>query len=362
MILASIPSPPQGEWHLGPVPLRAYAIAILIGGIVAWWILDRRYTAKGGPKDTAIDVVFWMVPFGIIGARLYHVITTPDPYFGPDGDPWAAFAIWNGGLGIWGAVALGAVGAWIGMRRRGLRLAPFADALAPGLLVAQAIGRLGNYFNQELYGAPTTLPWGLEIDDAHLVPGYVSGTLFHPTFLYELIWNLAMVAVLLWAERRFRLSHGRVFWLYVMLYTVGRVWIEYLRIDTAEIVLGLRLNVWTSILIFLVALAFFVVIGRRTRGQEESLWLPGREPAAAEEGGTAVDDADRAAETPTATVGEAGPGSMTVSEAGSDTAAAYTGEPAMPGLRTPEPTSATSPEEGTESGSETGTASPSGRA
>ncbi|TRW46194.1 prolipoprotein diacylglyceryl transferase [Georgenia yuyongxinii] len=363
MILASIPSPPQGEWHLGPVPLRAYAIAILIGGIVAWWILDRRYTAKGGPKDTAIDVVFWMVPFGIIGARLYHVITTPDPYFGPDGNPWAAFAIWNGGLGIWGAVALGAVGAWIGMRRRGLRLAPFADALAPGLLVAQAIGRLGNYFNQELYGAPTTLPWGLEIDDAHLVPGYASGTLFHPTFLYELVWNLAMVAVLLWAERRFRLGHGRVFWLYVMLYTVGRVWIEYLRIDTAEIVLGLRLNVWTSILIFLVALAFFVVIGRRTRGQEEeSLWLPGREPAAAEGGGTAVDDADRAAETPAATRGEAESGAMTVSEAGSGTASAYTGEPAMPGPRTPEPASASSPEEGTESGSETDTASPSGRA
>jgi prolipoprotein diacylglyceryl transferase len=299
VILASIPSPPQGEWFLGPVPLRAYAIAILIGGIVAWWILDRRYTAKGGPKDTAIDVVFWMVPFGIIGARLYHVISTPDPYFGPGGDPWAAFAIWNGGLGIWGAVALGAVGAWIGLRRRGLRLAPFADALAPGLFVAQAIGRLGNYFNQELYGAPTTLPWGLEIDDAHLVPGYASGTLFHPTFLYELIWNLAMVAVLLWAERRFRLGHGRVFWLYVMLYTVGRVWIEYLRVDTAEIVLGLRLNVWTSIVIFVVALAFFVITGRRTRGQEENLWLPGREPAAEEAPQAAQDvagepDADKA--------------------------------------------------------------------
>nr|WP_127129334.1 prolipoprotein diacylglyceryl transferase [Georgenia sp. SYP-B2076] len=278
MLPSGIPSPSQGVWHLGPVPLRAYAIAILLGGIFAWWILDRRYTAKGGPKDTAVDVVFWMVPFGIVGARLYHVLTTPDPYFGPDGNPWNAFAIWNGGLGIWGAVALGAVGAWIGLRRRGLRLAPFADALAPGLLVAQAVGRLGNYFNQELYGRPTTLPWGLEIDDAHLVAGAAPGTLFHPTFLYEMLWNLAMVAVLVWAERRFRLGHGRVFWLYVMLYTLGRVWIEMLRIDEAEMVLGLRLNVWTSIVIFLVALVVFVVVGARTRGQADSLWLPGREP------------------------------------------------------------------------------------
>ena len=274
-----IPSPPQGEWQLGPFPVRAYALAILLGIVAAWWILDRRYTAKGGPKDAALDVAFWMVPFGIVGARLYHVFSSPDAYFGPDGDPVRALYIWQGGLGIWGAVALGAVGALIGLRRRGLRMAPFADALAPGLLVAQAIGRLGNYFNQELYGAPTTLPWGLQIDDAHRVPGYAAGTLFHPTFLYEMLWNLAAVAVLIWAERRFRLRHGRVFWLYVMLYTAGRVWIEYLRIDEAETVLGLRLNVWTSILIFLVALVAFVVVGRRTRDVPENIWLPGREPA-----------------------------------------------------------------------------------
>lgn len=295
MILASLPSPSQGVWYLGPLPLRAYSLAILVGGVLAWWILDRRYSAKGGPKDTAIDVVFWMVPFGIVGARVYHVISSPDAYFGPGGNPWDAFLIWNGGLGIWGAVALGALGAWIGLRRRGLRIAPFADALAPGLLVAQAVGRLGNYFNQELYGGPTTLPWGLEIDDAHLVGDYASGTLFHPTFLYELVWNLAMVGVLLWAERRFRLGHGRVFWLYVMLYTLGRVWIEALRIDDAEIVLGLRLNVWTSIAIFLLALVAFVVIGRRTRGAPDVLWLPGREPDAdpADHADTAADATDR---------------------------------------------------------------------
>ena len=288
---ASIPSPAQAEWYLGPFPLRAYALAIGLGIVAAWWILDRRYTAKGGPKDTAIDVALWMVLFGIVGARIYHVISSPDAYFGENGNPARIIEIWNGGLGIWGAIAGGAVGAWIAMRRRGLRLGPFADALAPGLLVAQAIGRLGNYFNQELYGAPTTLPWGLEIDAAHRVAGYTDpDLLFHPTFLYEMVWNLAMVGVLLWAERRFRLRHGRVMWLYVMLYTLGRVWIEYLRIDTAETVLGVRLNVWTSILVFLLALAIFVRIGRRTRGQEEEIWLPGHGPA--EEEGAAVEDDD----------------------------------------------------------------------
>lgn len=300
---ASIPSPPESEWYLGPLPLRAYALAIAIGIVVAWWILDRRYTARGGPKDTALDVSLWMVLFGIVGARIYHVVSSPDAYFGPDGDPARVVEIWTGGLGIWGAVPAGALGAWLALRRRGLRLAPFADALAPGLLIAQAIGRIGNYFNQELYGAPTTLPWGLEIDAAHRVAGYTDpDLLFHPTFLYELVWNLAMAGVLVWAERRFRLRHGRVMWLYVMLYTLGRVWIEYLRIDTAETVLGVRLNVWTSIVVFLLALYFFVRTGRRNRGREEELWLPGREPEPAGaadsvgEPGTAADGAaeDRA--------------------------------------------------------------------
>ena len=194
---SSIPSPPQAEWYLGPLPIRAYAIAILLGILAAWWILDRRYTAKGGPRDTAVDVALWMVLFGIVGARLYHVVSSPDAYFGENGNPARIIEIWNGGLGIWGAIPAGALGAWIAMRRRGLRLGPFADALAPGLLVAQAIGRLGNYFNQELYGAPTELPWGLEIDAAHRVAGYTDpNLLFHPTFLYEIVWNLAMVGVL----------------------------------------------------------------------------------------------------------------------------------------------------------------------
>ncbi len=278
-VASSIPSPPVGVWHLGPFPVRAYALAILAGIAVALWITDRRYVARGGPPGTALDVAYWAVPFGIVGGRLYHVLSSPDAYFGPGGDPWMAFAIWNGGLGIWGAIALGAVGAVIGLRRRGLRAAPYFDAAAPALLVAQAIGRLGNWFNQELFGAPTTLPWGLEIDAEHLPPGYEVGTLFHPTFLYEMLWNLGAAALLVWLDRRYRLRHGRAFCAYVALYTAGRLWIEMLRIDEAELVLGVRLNVWTSLLVLIGALVAFVVIGRRTRGRDDGVYLPGRGPA-----------------------------------------------------------------------------------
>ena len=216
------------------------------------------------------------MPFGIVGGRIYHVITSPDAYFGEGGNPVKAFAIWEGGLGIWGAVALGALGAWIGCRRLGVRLTVFADALAPGLLVAQAIGRLGNWFNQELFGGPTTLPWGLRVDDAVAeAAGHAAGTLFHPTFLYELVWNLLGAVFLIWADRRFRLGHGRVFWLYVVVYTSGRLWIELLRIDPAHGFLGLRLNVWTSILVGLGALVAFVLVGRRHPGRESTVMLDG---------------------------------------------------------------------------------------
>ncbi|NKY38244.1 prolipoprotein diacylglyceryl transferase [Cellulomonas septica] len=272
-VLASIPSPPQGVWHLGPFPVRAYAIAILLGIVAALWMTRRRWAERGGDPDTVLEISFWAVPFGIVGGRIYHVITSPQAYFGEGGDPVRALFIWEGGLGIWGAVAFGAVGAWIGCRRQGVRLAPFADALAPGLLVAQAIGRLGNWFNQELFGGPTTLPWGLQIDDAHLPAGFESGTLFHPTFLYEILWNLAGAAVLVWADRRFKLGHGRVFWLYVVIYTTGRLWIELVRIDPANTILGLRVNVWTSIIVGLGALVAFVVVGRRHPGRDTTLLL-----------------------------------------------------------------------------------------
>jgi prolipoprotein diacylglyceryl transferase len=287
--LASIPSPSRNEWHLGPFPLRAYALAILAGIVAAVLIGQRRWVARGGKSDDVLEIAFWAVPFGIVGGRLYHLITSPDAYFGKGGHPWRAFAIWEGGLGIWGAIALGGLGAWIGCRRQGLRLAPFADAVAPGLLVAQAIGRLGNWFNQELFGAPTTLPWGLRIDDAHLPAGYAPGTLFHPTFLYEIVWNLAGAALLVWLDRRFRLGYGRVFWAYVMIYTAGRFWIEHLRIDEAHHFLGMRLNDWTSIVAFLGALVAFVVVGRRHPGRDTTLLLEPPSQQDAEE--SAVDPA-----------------------------------------------------------------------
>ena len=264
---ASIPSPSRNAWHLGPFSLRAYALCILAGVFIAVWWTSRRYRARGGSEDTVLDVAVLSVPVGILGARLYHVITSPDAYFGPGGDPVRIVQIWRGGLGIWGGVAAGlAAAAWL-MRRRGLRLAPLTDAVAPALLVAQAVGRVGNWFNQELFGAPTALPWGLEIDDAHLPAGCAPGTLFHPTFLYEALWNLAGAALLVLLERRLRrrdgTTGGRLIWAYLMVYTAGRAWIEYLRVDEAAVVLGLRLNEWTAMIVFLVGLVGFVAAGRR---------------------------------------------------------------------------------------------------
>jgi prolipoprotein diacylglyceryl transferase len=269
---ATIPSPEQGVWYVGFFPVRAYAMCILAGIVLAVWITQRRLAARGGAPGEALDVAAYAVPFGIVGGRLYHVMTTWQPYFGEGGHPLNAFKIWQGGLGIWGAVALGALGAWIGCRRRGVPFLRFADCAAPGIAVAQALGRFGNYFNNELYGTRTNLPWGLEIhqwDQAagHAVRGadgaaVVLGT-FQPTFLYESIWCLVVAATIVWAERRFGLAHGRVFALYVMLYTVGRGVIEMLRTDEANHILGLRLNVWTSVLVFIGALYGFWRAGRR---------------------------------------------------------------------------------------------------
>ncbi len=270
--LLSIPSPAQGVWHLGPIPLRAYALAIITGVLVAVWIGERRWTARGGTPGQVGDIALWAVPAGLVGARLYHVATDHDLYFGPGRDVVDALKIWHGGLGIWGAIAGGLLGAWLYCLRHGIRVRPLADALAPGLLVAQALGRFGNYFNQELYGRPTKLPWGLEIDPDHWPTGmsFPGGTTFHPTFLYEALWNLAGFALLVYLDRRFKLGFGRVFALYVMIYTSGRGWIETLRIDTIELdnVLGLRWGVWMSIGLFVLAAGYFVVAGRRHRPPE----------------------------------------------------------------------------------------------
>ena len=257
-LLASIPSPSQGVWQIGPFPLRAYALCIIAGIVLAAWITEKRFVARGGAPGDVLDIAVWAVPFGIVGGRLYHVITTPEPYWGADGDPVRALYIWEGGLGIWGAIALGGVGAWIACRRRGIPLPVFADALAPGLLVAQAVGRLGNYANQELFGRPTTLPWGLEIAPQFRPAGYEQFATFHPTFGYELVWNLAAAVVVVWADRRFSLSHGRAFALYVAAYCLGRGWIEALRIDTAERFFGVRLNVFTAVVVGVAAVAYLV--------------------------------------------------------------------------------------------------------
>ncbi|MBT2487009.1 prolipoprotein diacylglyceryl transferase [Streptomyces sp. ISL-96] len=288
MELAYIPSPSTGVIELGPIPLRGYAFCIIIGVFVAVWYGNKRWIARGGKAGTVADIAVWAVPFGLVGGRLYHVITDYQLYFS-EGQNWVdAFKIWEGGLGIWGAVALGAVGAWIGCRRRGIPLPAWADAMAPGLAFAQAIGRWGNWFNQELYGRPTDLPWALKISEG---VNREAGT-YHPTFLYESLWCVGAAMVVIWADRRFKLGHGRVFALYVALYCTGRGWIEYMRVDEAHHVLGLRLNVWTSIVVFVLAVAYFVISAKVRPGREEIV-----EPVSLEKGDAGGDaDADAGAD------------------------------------------------------------------
>jgi prolipoprotein diacylglyceryl transferase len=259
IVTASIPSPSEGVLHLGPVPLRGYALCIAVGVIVGVLLSERRLRARGAPPGVAADIATVAVPLGIVGARLYHVITTPDPYFGTGGHPIQALYIWRGGLGIWGAIAGGFFGAWLVLRHRGIPISIAADAMAPALAVAQAIGRWGNWFNQELYGRPTGLPWAVQIDPAHRLPGYENVATYQPTFLYESLWCLGVALVCLWADRRFRMGGGRVFALYVASYTAGRAWIESMRIDTAHRFFGLRLNDYVSIIVFALAVAYLIV-------------------------------------------------------------------------------------------------------
>ena len=284
LVALSIPSPGQGVWHLGPFPVRGYALSIILGIVVAVWLGERRLVARGGRPGMVQDIALWAVPFGIVGGRLYHVATDFEKYFGAGKDPLTALYVWRGGLGIWGAIALGAVGAYIGARRTGVLFPPLADALAPGIVLAQAIGRWGNWFNQELFGRPTDLQWALEIDPEHRPSGYEDSPTFHPAFLYEFVWNIGVAGLVIWADRRFKLGHGRAFALYVAAYCVGRAWIEMLRIDPVQAndVLGLRLNVWTSIVLFVLSVGYFVVSARRHPGREASAL---RDPEPAEEGG-----------------------------------------------------------------------------
>ena len=268
-IVASIPSPGHGVWNLGPVPIRAYALMILLGIVAAVWLGNKRWIERGGLPNQVGDVAMWAVPFGVVGGRLYHVLTDWSAYFGAGGRGFvASLQIWEGGLGIWGAVALGALGAYIGCARSGLAFTPFADAIAPAIVLAQAIGRWGNWFNQELFGRPTDAPWGLAIDVAHRPEGYVAYSTFHPTFLYESIACLVIFGLLLWADRKFTLSHGRVFALYLALYCTARGVIETIRIDDAHTILGIRLNVFTAIIVGLLALLYLVKISEVALGRE----------------------------------------------------------------------------------------------
>lgn len=285
-VLAYFPSPGQGVWYLGGFPIRAYALCIIAGIIAALLIGDRRWAARGGERGVIYDIALWAVPFGLVGGRLYHVLTDWKTYFGPGGAGIrAALSIWEGGLGIWGAVALGAVGAWIGCRRKGIPLPAFGDAVAPGVVLAQAIGRLGNYFNQELYGRETTVPWGMEVFyrsdasgavDVHSLDGVSTGqvaAVVHPTFLYELLWNLLVFVFLIWADRKFRLGHGRLFALYVAAYSVGRFGVELMRDDVATHIAGIRINVFTATFVFIGALVYFLLA---PKGRENPEALEGR--------------------------------------------------------------------------------------
>ncbi|SFU16240.1 prolipoprotein diacylglyceryl transferase [Arthrobacter sp. ov118] len=300
MIPASIPSPSWSGFDIplpwGSLRIHAYALCILAGIIAGLWLTSVRWARRGAPEGSVWDIAIWAIPFGIIGGRLYHVVSSPDAYFGPGfdgtGDLSLIPQIQRGGLGIWGAVVLGALGAWIGCRRAGVKLSAFLDAAAPGLLLAQAIGRWGNYFNQELFGGPTTLPWGLQVDpnNPNFPAGMPADTLFHPTFLYESLWNLAGVFILLALDRKFSFRRGRLFCLYAIYYTLGRVWIEAMRIDEAEQIslfgITTRLNVWTSIFVLAGAVIAFVLLGLRKPSEPDTPFLPGRSPAGTETGKT----------------------------------------------------------------------------
>ena len=254
-----IPTPNISSFSVGPFTVHFYALCIVAGIAVAIFLGDKRYRKFGGAKNVVVDVAIFAVPFGIIGGRIYHLITSPDDYFGANGNPMDAFKIWQGGLGIWGAIALGTLAAWWQherLRKEGraglLSFAKFADALAPGVLLAQAIGRFGNWFNGELFGKPTTLPWGLEIPFFSRPMGYSQFHTFHPTFAYEALWCVVVALLILRLEKNFK--PGQSFLFYIGAYCVGRFFFEILRIDTAHSIAGLRINAWMSIFVASAAL------------------------------------------------------------------------------------------------------------
>jgi prolipoprotein diacylglyceryl transferase len=265
---ALIPSPSSSQISIGPATFHYYALCIIAGISVAIWLGRKRYVANGGLADDVSEAAIWAVPFGIIGGRIYHVISSPQQYFGSGGNPVDALRIWQGGLGIWGAISMGAFGAFLYFRthKTSLSFSHFLDALAPGVVIAQAIGRVGNWFNQELFGKPTSLPWGLEIDLRNRPTGFENYLTFHPTFMYEAIWCLLVAYILIKLPiffKRIVKNQGDVFALYVCGYTLGRLWIEALRIDDANYVLGLRLNIWVSFIVIASSVVYLIRSNRR---------------------------------------------------------------------------------------------------
>lgn len=259
-LVASIPSPPGSGIGIGPLQLRAYGVAIALGVLLAVWIAQRRYARRGGDPDALTAIAVWAVPMGLVGARLYHVITDYQRF---QGQWWRVVEVWEGGLGIPGGLLAGVVTGVVVARRRGLDVATLLDVVAPAIPVAQAVGRLGNWFNQELFGRPTDLPWAVRIDPEHRPDGLEQVATYHPTFLYEALWNLALAALLVRLDRTGRLRRGQLFTLYVAGYALGRLWVEALRIDPANEILGLRVNIWTSLAALALAAAVFVVQSRR---------------------------------------------------------------------------------------------------
>ena len=261
-LLAAIPAPPGNSIGIGSLQLRAYGLMIALGAFAAVAFAQRRWAARGGDPNDITGLAMWAVPAGLVGARIYHVVTDPELFRGR----WLhVFAVWEGGLGIPGGIAAGVIVGAVAARRRGLPIGALLDTVAPALPLAQAIGRWGNWFNQELFGGPSTLPWALHVDISHRPDGYERFATFHPTFLYESLWNLALIGVLLMVERRLRLRPGRLFVVYLGGYTLGRLWIEGLRIDHANRILGLRVNEWVSIVVLAACLA--VLVGDHWRRQ-----------------------------------------------------------------------------------------------
>lgn len=328
MPLAYLPSPPGSDIGIGPLKLHVYGALIVAAVVAAVWLADRRWRARGGEAGTFSAIAMWAVPGGLIGARLYHVATDYELY---THDPLGALQIWKGGLGIWGGIAGGVLAGWIYIRRQGLDFGAILDCVAPALPLAQAIGRWGNYFNQELFGRPTTLPWGLKVAPDKVLaalnghpapPSYLHAAAFHPTFLYESVWDLIVLGLVLLVERRTRgrLRKGYLFAVYVSLYTFGRFFTEYLRIDFAHKILGLRLNDWTSIVIFVVT-TFILLRKGFVRGQPVAASHPGDtelQPAgvavAAAEGGSTLSTTDLQGEIRPSSVPELEGGDSVVDE------------------------------------------------